>query len=51
MPPLKHLRPLRGLLLLLAFGLLAGCKAVVMSPSGDVAAQHRAAHRHASQKP
>lgn len=41
MPPLKHLRLLRGLLLPLAFSLLAGCKAVVMSPSGDVAAQQR----------
>jgi cytochrome o ubiquinol oxidase subunit 2 len=38
MPPLKHLR---GLLLIPAIALMAGCKAVVMSPSGDVAAQQR----------
>lgn len=35
------LKNLRGPLLLLAVALLGGCKAVVMNPSGDVAAQQR----------
>ncbi|MDP9901634.1 ubiquinol oxidase subunit II [Variovorax ginsengisoli] len=38
MPNLKNLR---GLLLLPAIGLLAGCNAVLVNPSGDIATQQR----------
>lgn len=38
---MPSLKPLRGLLLLPAIALLAGCNAVLLSPSGDIAVQQR----------
>lgn len=41
MPGIPYLKKLRGLLLLPLFALLGGCKAVLLSPSGDIALQQR----------
>ena len=41
LPGMPSFKTLRGLLLLPAIALLAGCNAVLMSPSGDIATQQR----------